>query len=161
MSSCGTVRGAKDIVHDVSSIAISPNVQVERRDRMIEDSKVDFALREFFRPYVLAFVALAIAFTGFSYGYKLSQYLHHHEVTRASLTRAWPDQRNDSISSTSHHQLRPVRLIGLDTVAPQALRVSRRSPSFILDAPAPVREAFLFSSLIPFRAPPSTNPSLA
>lgn len=145
----------------VSSIAISPNAHFERREPIIENSEVELAVRQLFRPYVLIFLALAVTFAGGSYGYKLSQYLHHHEVTRASLTRALPDQRNDSISVASHHQLRPVRLIGLETFAPPALRVSHRSRDLILDAPAPVRDAFLFSSLIPFRAPPSTNPSLA
>lgn len=128
-------------------------------------SEMDVAVRQFFRPYVLAFLSLAVVFGGSSYGYKLSQYFEHSEVTRASLNRAWVDHRNDSSAIVSHgpEQVSPAKLLGLVlfSVAAVSLRVSRRTPDLVLDEPAPVREAFLFSSLIPFRAPPITNPSLA
>lgn len=154
--------GAKDTVHDVSFIATSCNAPVERQEAMVENnSQVEFAVRQFFRPYVLLFLSLAVAFAGWSYGYKLSQYLHTSEVTRASLTRAWPDQRNDSISVISHHQLQPVKRIGLQLFAPPALRIARRSPDEVLVSVAAVHEAFRFSSLLPFRAPPIADPSLA
>ena len=126
-----------------------------------QGQEVDFAVRQFFRPTVLMFVALAVAFAGWSYGYKLSQYLHHPEINRASLTRAWVDQRNDSVSVQASHQVDPVESADLDLFAPSALNVARRSPDLVLESPTPVREAFLFSALIPFRAPPSHRSSLA
>lgn len=141
-----------------------PNAQVDGRVPLVKGaSEVDIAVRQFFRPYVLAFLALAVAFGGWSYGYKLSQYFQHSEVTRASLTRAWVDHRNDSIAVVSHEEVKPGKLIGLALVlvTVASLRVAHRVPDLILNEPAPAREAFLFSSLIPFRAPPITNPSLA
>ena len=141
-----------------------PDPQVDRRDPMVKStSDFEVAVRQFFRPNVLAFLALALVYAGFIYGYKLSQYLEHPEVTRASLTRAWVDHRNGSIAVVSHEQVRPAKLLGLAliTTTALALRVAHRTPDLVLDEPAPAREAFLFSSLIPFRAPPSTNPSLA
>lgn len=149
-------------MHDVSFIATSCNAPVERQEPMVENKlHVEFAVRQFFRPYVLLFLALAVAFAGWSYGYKLSQYLHQSEVTRASLTRAWPDQRNGSVSVISHYQLQPVKQVGLNRFATPALRTARRSPDLVLVSVAPVHEAFRFSSLLPFRAPPIANPSLA
>jgi hypothetical protein len=124
-------------------------------------SELGVAMRQFFRPQVLTLLALAIVYAGFIYGYKLSQYQQHPEVTRASLTRAWVDHRNDSIAIVPQQQVRPAKLLALVLVTTAALRVARRTPELVLDKPAPAREAFLFSSLIPFRAPPSANPSLA
>lgn len=141
-----------------------PTAQVDRRDLAGERvSGWDAAVRQFFRPRVLILLTLAVVYAGFIYGYKLSQYQHHPEVTRASLTRAWVDHRDDSISLEPHQQVRPAKLLPLAllTVTIVALRVAHRTPDLILEQPAPAREAFLFSSLIPFRAPPSTNPSLA
>ena len=126
-------------------------------------SDFDVAVHQFLRPRVLLLFSLAIIWAGFIYGYKLSQYRPHPEVTRVSLARAWVDHRNDSIGIVPHQQTRPTRLLSLAliTTAALALQVAHRTPDLILDEPAPVREAFLFSSLIPFRAPPSTNPSRA
>lgn len=141
-----------------------PQAQVDGRDWMARGtSNWEIAVRQFFRPQVLILFSLAVIWAGFIYGYKLSQYQHHPEVTRASLTRAWVDHRNDSIATVSHQQVRPAALLPLTllTVTILALRVAHRTPDLILEQPAPAREAFLFSSLIPFRAPPSTRPSLA
>ena len=127
-------------------------------------SEVDIAVRQFFRPRVLILLSLAVMYAGFIYSYKLSQYQQHPELSRASLTRAWVDHRNDSIATVSHQRVTPAgpdRLLALAVIAIAALRIAPRSPDLVLEHPAPVREAFLFSSLIPFRAPPSTHPSLA
>lgn len=148
-------------MHAEFTIVNARDAQIERPELMVKNpSEMDVAVRQFFRPYVLTFVALAITFGSWSYGYVLSRYLHHSEVSRASLTRAWVDHRNDSIATVSHEQVRP-RLLAVALFTVAALRVAHRSPNLVLDEPAPVREAFLFSSLIPFRAPPSNNPSLA
>ena len=123
-------------------------------------SDLDVAVRQFFRPQVLMLLTLAIIWAGFIYGYKLSQYQRHPEVTKASLARAWVDHRHDSIGTVTRQQIRPAKLLALVLVTTAALRMARRTPDLILDEPAFAREAFLFSSLIPFRAPPS-HPSLA
>lgn len=142
-----------------------PQAQVDRRGWMATGtSDREIAVRQFFRPQVLILLSLAAIWAGFIYGYKLSQYQQHPEVTRASLTRAWVDHRNDSIATGSHQPVRPATVLPLTllTVTILALRVvAHRTPDLILEEPAPAREAFLFSSLIPFRAPPSTRPSLA
>jgi len=141
-----------------------PELPVDRTEAMAHRvSDFNVAVRQFFRPQVLFLLSLAIIWAGFIYGYKLSQYQPHPEVTKASLARAWVDHRNDSIGIVPHQQIRPARLLSLAVIATTALalRVAHRAPDLILDQPAPAREAFLFSSLIPFRAPPSTNPSLA
>ena len=146
------------------SIAKSEIGQDERRNLMAKRaSDFDVAVQQFLRPQVLILLTLAIIWAGFIYGYKLSQYRPHPEVTKASLARAWVDHRNDSINIVSHHQVRPAKLLPLAllTATVVALRVARRTPDLVVDQPAPAREAFLFSSLIPFRAPPSTNPSQA
>lgn len=151
-------------MHDVIAIANCRNARVGRQELMAKSgSELDLAVRQFFQPYVLAFLALAVVFGGFSYGYKLSQYFQHSEVTRASLTRAWVDHRNGSLAIVSHDDAQAGKLLGLALIATTALalRVAHRTPDLVLDEAAPVREAYLFSSLIPFRAPPSTNPSLA
>jgi hypothetical protein len=49
----------------------------------------------------------------------------------------------------------------LELATSVAPRVSRPARALVLDESAPAREAFLFSSLIRFRAPPINNPSLA
>lgn len=144
------------------------NAKVEQRNQMVGPvSDVGVAFRQFFRPQVLALLALAVIWAGFVYGYKLSQYQQHPEVSRASLTRAWVDHRNDSLTVVSSElvrpQVRPSKSLGLAlfSAAAPTLRIAHRSPDLVFDEPAPVREACLFSSLIPFRAPPFTNPSLA
>jgi hypothetical protein len=139
-----------------------PETQVDRQRVMAgRTGKFEVAVRQFFQPRVLFLLSLAIIWAGFIYGYKLSQYQQHPEVTKASLARAWVDHRNDSIGSVPHQQIRPAKLLSLVLVTSAALRISHRAPDFVLDQPAPAREAFLFSSLIPFRAPPSTTPSQA
>ena len=144
------------------SIADTRNAQFERQGTMAGScSEVDVAVRQFFRPYVLTFIALAVAFGGSTYGYALCRYLSHSEVTRASLTRAWVDHRDQAPVSVSHEQIPPLKLLRLAVVTTAVLRTAHRSPEVILDEPAPAREAFLFSSLIPFRAPPTTHSSLA
>ncbi len=84
-------------MHDELPIATRTEAQVERRKLMVaRDSEVDVAVRQFFRPYVLVFLALAMAVGGNGYGNKLAQYFHHSEVSKASATRMWVDHRDDS-----------------------------------------------------------------
>jgi hypothetical protein len=158
----GTVRGAKDIVHDESLIAGKPETHVERQKvTAARDSKLNVAVRQFFRPYVLAFLALAIAVGGNGYGYKLAQYFQHSEVSKASATRMWVDHRDDSSVTVAHQQTRPQRISALELFLVFASQVPRLSRDHAVTTPAPARVAAVISSHIPFRAPPSVQPFLA
>jgi hypothetical protein len=127
----------------------------------VRDPEVHGWLKQLFHPYVLAFLALAFAVGGSSYGYKLSQYFEHSGVSKASLTRMWVDHRDDSVAVQAQHQVRPRRIPGLELFAFSAPKVPRLSRDHVVITPAPARVALVISSHIPFRAPPSLHPSLA
>ena len=150
-------------MHDDLPIAARPEAQVKRpKAPVVRDSEMDVAVRQFFRPYVLAFLALAIAVGGWGYGYKLSQYMQHSEVSRASATRMWVDHRDDSSATAPQHHTRPQRISGFELFALFApLQLQRLSRDHAFTTPAPARVPFILFSLIPFRAPPSLNSSLA
>jgi hypothetical protein len=149
-------------VQDEFLIAVGPEAHVERQRAIgARDSKMDLAVRQFFRPYVLAFLALAIAVGGNGYGYKLAQYFQHSEVSKASATRMWVDHRDDSSITVAHQQTRPQRISALELFLVFAPQVPRLSRDHAVTTPAPVRVAAVISSHIPFRAPPSVQPSLA
>ena len=122
---------------------------------------IEPAVRQFFQPYVLAFVALAIAVGGWSYGYKLSQYFHHSGVSRVSYSRVWVDHRDNSIVVLSQHRVLPDKLLGLEQPTGPAPRDARPSHELVLVESTPSIEAYLFSALIPLRAPPTTHLLLA
>jgi hypothetical protein len=150
-------------LHDQVSIATRPEARVKCPELVVaHDSGINDALRQFFRPYVLAFLALAIAVGGNGYGYKLAQYLQHSEASKASATRMWVDHRDDSSSTASQQHARPQRVSSFElfaVFAPQQL--PRLSRDHAATTPAPVRVANIISSHIPFRAPPALNSSLA
>ncbi|MGA7242922.1 MAG: hypothetical protein WBX19_07055 [Terracidiphilus sp.] len=150
-------------MHDEQSIAARPVAQVKRPElATAHDSGVNVAVRQFFRPYVLAFLALAIAVGGNGYGYKLAQYLQHSEASKASATRMWVDHRDDSSSATSQQHTRPQRVSAFELfVLSGQHQFPRLSRDHALTTPAPARAAFIISSHIPFRAPPALNSSLA
>ncbi len=159
---CRTVRGAEDIVHDRFAIVDRPETRVGRHYPMFtRGSKTDVAIRQFFRPYVLAFLALAIAVGGNGYGYKLAQYLRHSEVSKASATRMWVDHRDDSSLTNAHQQQRPRQISALELFLVFAPQVPRLTRDHALTTPAPARAAFVISSHIPFRAPPSSRSFMA
>ena len=126
-----------------------------------EDFGLKMAIRQLFRPYVLAFLALALAVGGWSYGYKLSQYLHHPEVSKASATRMWVDHRDDATRAPAQGQSQPRQIPGSALVALFSPLLPRLSRDHALTTPAPTRVAFILAALIPFRAPPSLHSSLA
>jgi hypothetical protein len=150
-------------LHDQVSILTRPEARVKCPESVAaDDSGINDALRQFFRPYVLAFLALAIAVGGNGYGYKLAQYLQHSEASKASATRMWVDHRDDSSSATSHQHSRPQRISAFELFAlfaPQQL--PRLSRDHAVATPAPARVANIISSHIPSRAPPALSSSLA
>ncbi|HMG86484.1 MAG TPA: hypothetical protein VK574_12090 [Terracidiphilus sp.] len=149
-------------MHDELPIAAGPEAQDQRQKLMVaRESKMDAAVRQFFRPYVLAFLALAIAVGGNGYGYKLAQYFHHPEVSKASATRMWVDHRDDSSITVSHQQTRPQRISSFELFLVFAPQIPRLTRDHALTTPAPARAAFVISSHIPFRAPPQIQSSMA
>lgn len=149
-------------MHDEFLIADKPEAPVERQKAIgAYPSKVNVALRQFFQPYVLAFLALAIAVGSNGYGNKLAQYLHHSEVAKASATRMWVDHRDDSSITVAHQQTRPQRISALELFLVFAPQIPRLSRDHAITTPAPARVAAVISSHIPFRAPPSIQPFLA
>jgi hypothetical protein len=149
-------------VHDEFPITARHEAQIRRPSGMIaHDSEIHIAVRQFFQPYVLAFVALSIAVGGWSYGYKLSQYLQHPEVSRASVTRMWVDHRNEAAAVPAQLHTKPQRISGFALFALSAPQFPRPSRDHAVSTPAPARVTLIISSHIPLRAPPSLNPSLA
>jgi hypothetical protein len=118
-------------------------------------------VRQFFHPYVLAFLALALAVGASGYGYKLSQYLQHEGVSKASPTHMWVDHRDDSVAVQAAQCVKPQRIPGLTLFAISTPRVPRLLRDHVAITPALALLALIISSHIPFRAPPSLHLSLA
>src|SRR5215469_14821025 len=118
------------------------------------------AVRQFFRPPVLAFLSLALVVSAFGYGSKLNQYRHLFQLNKPSAVRMWVEHRDDSFRLSTHHSL-PQKLPGSESV-PASVRPTRLagwSRDLVLAPAVPLRPAFLVSSLIPFRAPPISHSS--
>lgn len=149
-------------MHFIFPIATETHeAQLERsRSVVVKGLVVKLAIRQLFRPYVLAFLALAVAVGGWSYGYKLSQYLHHSAVSRASATRMWVEHRDDSTLVPVPHR-QPQQSPDSTLAALSTPLLPRLSRDHAVTTPAPMRAAFILTALIPFRAPPALLPSLA
>lgn len=149
-------------MHDELFIANKPESHLELQDVTVaRDSAVDVAVRQFFRPYVLVFLALALAVGCNGYGNKLAQYFQHSRVSKASATRMWVDHRDDSSVTVAHQPTRPQRISAFELFLVFAPQVPRLSRDHALTTPAPARAAIVISSHIPFRAPPAIQSSLA
>jgi hypothetical protein len=149
-------------VLDEFPIATGRTAQIERRAAATaRDSGIRSRVRQFFHPYVLAFLALALSVGASGYGYKLSQYFQHAGVSKASPTRMWVDHRDESVAAQAAHHVKLQRIPGLALFALSVPPVPRLSRDHVAITPAPARVAFIISSHIPFRAPPSLHPSLA
>ena len=121
------------------------------------------AVRQFFRPSVLAFLSLALVVGAFGYGSKLNQYRHLFQLNKPSAVRMWVEHRDDSFRLSTHHSLLPQRLPGPDGVAVSVPsgRLTGWPRHLVLAPQVPLHPAFLVFSLIPFRAPPTSHSSLA
>jgi hypothetical protein len=124
---------------------------------------VKLAIRQLFRPHVLSLLALAIAVGGWGYGYKLSRFLDHPDVSKASATRMLPDHRDDGFKPLPQHKT----LIDKPLDSRDFLTSNPRLPHFyfsrdLVVAPAaPVRMSDCVSPLNSFRAPPASRSLLA
>jgi hypothetical protein len=143
-------------LHGNLPITASANAKDQRRSAI-----PSMAVRQFFRPCVLAVLALAVVVGGGGYGYKLSQYRHLSRVTRPSATRMWVEHRDDSFGAPLHHQHQPRRLLSSQffaLIVPQLPLLSRHPVSA---APVQSRILTFVSPLHPLRAPPSFLSALA
>jgi hypothetical protein len=140
-------------VYDNSPIAPAVNMEHRRNAAMTWS----MAVRQFFRPHVLAFLALAVTVGGWCYGYKLSQYLPHSDITKASHTRVWAGQRDDSSKLQSHLQIDTHKLHNSSLAEIGFLRLpgTFRKPAFA--DPARPRILTFVSPLHPLRAPPTPS----
>ncbi len=146
---------------DEFPIAAGSVARNERQQSYLPDSGIPTFVRQFFHPYVLAFLALALTVGGYGYGYKLSQYFQHSGVSKASPTRMWVEHRDEFAAVQAQHHVKPQRIPGLTLFAISAPRVPRLSRDHVVITPAPARVALFLFSHIPFRAPPSLHSSLA
>jgi hypothetical protein len=119
------------------------------------------AILQFLEPGVLPVLAMALIVGGWSYGLKLSHYVHHSKVTKASTTRMWLDQRNEATVAPV-----PQRQVEHKFVTPQlwVLSVPQQQPKLlheeIIAESASVRINAFVSPLHLLRAPP-LSPSQA
>ncbi len=149
-------------MYDEFPIAADRKAQTGRLALAVaSEPEVKVAVRQFFQPYVLAFVALALAVGGWGYGYKLSQYLHLSEVSKPSATRMWVDHRDQTSAVPVPQHIKPQRILGLALFALASPQLPRLWRDHVVSTPAPARVMLIISSHIPFRAPPSLNPFLA
>lgn len=120
----------------------------------VKFSALRLAVLHFLEPGVLPVLALALIVGGWSYGYKLSHYLHNPGVTKASATRMWLDQRHASVAApVPDHQL-PQKFLTLALcvfAVPALPHVSREQ--IVAELPQSHAAEFV-SPLHPLRAPP-------
>lgn len=131
---------------------ILPNANAQNARKARSNKK--FAPFRFLQPGVLPVLAMALIVGGWSYGLKLSHYLHNPDLTKASTTRMWVDQRNDlitvSVQREQNHQ---------EFLAPQLWIMAVPSlPHFgngwPVAEPAQSHTTEFVSPLHPLRAPP-------
>ena len=115
------------------------------------------AILQFFQPGVLSVLALALIVGGWSYGRKLSHYLHNPDLTRASTTRMWVDHRNDSIAAPVQHHQTPQRFLTPQLLVVAVPSVPHFSRQQIISDPVQTHTAVFVSPLHPLRAPPISS----
>jgi hypothetical protein len=136
-------------------IASLQNAHPQRSQDRLANLKL--ATLQFFQPGVLSVLALALIVGGWSYGRKLSHYLHNPDLTKASTTRMWVDHRNDSIAApvlrhqTPHKFLTPQFLVVAVPAVPHFTRQQ------IIAEPVQSHATLFISPLHPLRAPPVSS----
>lgn len=133
--------------------ARSPRFQSERASLYTLKS----AILEFLQPGVFPVLALALMVGGWSYGLKLSHYFHHTDVTKASTTRMWLDQRNDAITAPVQHHHTPVKFLLPHLWVVSVPPLPHFSREQLLAESVPARSLDLVSPLHPLRAPPISS----
>jgi hypothetical protein len=108
------------------------------------------------RPWALGLIGLAIAVALWGFGYKLSRYSLHSDISsRASFAKLW-DKHQDSAQVAENAKLTPQSHPGLETQAIFALL--QDTPELERPAGCHSEESKLIllwsSSLLPLRSPP-------
>ena len=111
-----------------------------------------------FRPWALGFVALAISIVLWGFGYRLSRYNPHPDVTTRVLTAKFWDKHQDAAQVTSAAAVSAQRhLLPELSAAPITAHQAHALELPVSCAPAECRQApaFIFP-LSPLRSPPSS-----
>jgi hypothetical protein len=140
-------------LHGTLPIANARNAHASRSQDRLANLKL--ATRQLLQPSVLSVFALALIVGGWSYGRKLSHYLHNPNLTKASTTRMWVDHRNESIAAPVQHDPTPEKLVTphfLVTAVPPLPDFSREQ---IIAEPVQSHTIVFVSPLHPLRAPPT------
>lgn len=142
-------------MHETFPIANAQNARKARSGSGIASLKLT-PLR-FLQPGVLPVIALALIVGCWSYGLKLSHYLHNSDVTRASTTRMWVDQRNDLIPVPVQHEQNPQESLAFQLCIFAVPCQPHLSDEWALAEPALSHVAEFVSPLHPLRAPPISS----
>ena len=138
----------------LGTLPIADTQNCKRSHATAKLAALKLAILQFLEPGVLPVLALALIVGGWSYGLKLSHYLHHTDVTKASTTRMWLDHRDDAVGApmpqvqVQHKFLTPQLCV---FSVPQLSHVSGRQ---IIAEAASVRINAYVSPLHLLRAPP-------
>ena len=148
-------------MHVLPTVGRDPRAKGECPE--VTSGEVKLAIRQFFQPYVLSFLALAIAVGGWGYGYKLSRYLGHSDVSRASATRMLAEHRDDGFKTPSHHSAGTDKPLDSQVFLASIPRLPHFyfSRDLVVAPAAPVRISDRVSPLYSFRAPPASRSLLA
>lgn len=141
--------------------AISPSSAFAEAHSESRNSGAGMELRQWARPWVLASLALALVVGAWGYGYKLSQYIQHSGVTKASATRMWVDHRDQGLAAVSPHHSAPHKVPAAQACAVSTFPHLNFYNEISVTASASAQRPFLYFALLPFRAPPASTPSLA
>lgn len=140
------------------SFPIAQAQDTTRSRSTVKLASLKLLVLHFLRPRVLPVLALALMAAGWSYGLKLSHYLRHTDVTKASSTRLWLDHRNEAtVAADSRHQVQdkfhtpPLSGLGVRALPPTSWQQ-------LLAVPAPAPTADFVLPLHPLRAPPLSLP---
>jgi hypothetical protein len=120
-------------------------------------ANLKLATRQFFQPGVLSVLALALIVGGWSYGRKLSHYLHNPDLTKASTTRIWVDHRNDSIAVPVQHHQTPHKFLAPQFLVAAVPPLPHFSRQQIIVEPVQSHTTVFVSPLHPLRAPPISS----
>jgi hypothetical protein len=115
-----------------------------------------------FRPNALALIGLAIAFTLWGFGYRLSSYERHPASTaRNAAAKLCVEPWNSALAAAARHKVHLHLIPGAPAVPAAPEQFPRVDSGVVCLPPEQAQPPESFSFLIPFRSPPSHRFSLA
>ena len=136
------------------TLPIADTQNCKRSHATAKLSALKRAILQFLEPGVLPVLALALIVGGWSYGLKLSHYLHHTDVTKASTTRMWLDHRNDAVSAPVLQDHVEHKFVTPQLCVFSVPQLSHTAGRQAIAEAASVRINAYVSPLHPLRAPP-------